>query len=133
MAAAASTTTTRKRAKIQAASSASVSPIPGLITASSSGPLARCPQQCPGVFHLGWLILGRHRGGALQRCVQLRLDSAGVHRGGELRLAGQDRYPVVRDRQEAAADRGEHLLAGGGSLAGLGIDNADEAALGQDP
>src|SRR5262249_51954864 len=134
MAAAASTTTTRKTAKIQAASSASVSLIPGPAAASSSGPLACSPQQCPGVFHLGRLLLRRHRGGALQRGIQLRLDGAGVHRGGQLGLAGQDRHPVVRDRQEAAAPRGQHVLAGAGGLpACLGVDDADEAALGQDP
>src|SRR5262250_2446900 len=97
---AASTTMTRKTAKIQAASSASVSLIPGPAAASSSGPLARRPQQRPGVFHLGRLFLRRHRDGALQRGVQLRLDGGGVHGGGQPGLAGQDRHPVVRHRQE---------------------------------
>src|SRR5580692_7845152 len=98
MPAASSRTRIRKPAKSHAASNASAPLTSGPPRWPSSGPLARGPEQRPGVLHLGrFLLTGGERTGLLQRGVELRLGGGPVHLTAHLGLAGQDRDPVFRD------------------------------------
>src|SRR5439155_3975755 len=87
-----------------------------------SGPVASGPELCPEEADLG---------GLLAACFALRGVEGGLCVGpvyvlGQQRLPGQHGYLVIRDRQEAPADRGDDLPRGV-----LGED-PHQAALGQD-
>src|SRR5450759_5124676 len=122
MPAARSTARIRKPAKSHAASNASAPLTSGPPRWPSSGPLARGPEQCPRVLHLGRLLISRSEGtGRLQRGVELGLGRRPVHLPANLGMPGEDRYPVIGNSEKPAADRDHHFPALG-FVADLGIE-----------